>query len=456
LLLVFLIRPLVKGLWTLDGVAWLPLLAFAAVITLFPAYGFRPECIPLLINHGVLALISLGPLLMGARRNAAFHEQGGLFAFSALVCLILFTGVALWFAPQDLPPAPARLVEIRDPDTTRRYTLHVFDGEEAGPVEGRPLIFVVPPEFGQAKAVNSICAALEARGFAVITYTRQGFSSPARLYRLWRSFIRGTVFTRANEQGRSLENELRREIQFVLPHVKENLGDLAPGADSLFLAGWGAGGSALVYLASQPSQSGDRLPGHPGATLPLYGAKALVVVESRLWSAWEAAPPPDPLSGGSNPALQVLAAVGNWFARFLPEKIKGPGPVPRPQIPMLYLVSDRAFDPEQWDYAALFHSLRDSMGPVALAAMEGAGPLDYTDFPTEYPLYTSLFSGYGESRDQRGARTSRSRVTWDTAALIARFCELAAGDNSSGGGSPGRTALHLETRYWNFGDLRVY
>jgi hypothetical protein len=153
--------------------------------------------------------------------------------------------------------------------------------------------------------------------------------------------------------------------------------------------------------------------------------------------------------------LQALAAARNWFAGFLPDKMGGPGAPPRPLVPVLYLASDWTFDRGQETYAALFSGLRDSPAPAALAALSGAGPLDYTDFPLEYPLYTVLFPGRSEARDAAGAPIIQTRISQDTAALIARFCRLVTtgGTNTS---APDRTEIQLETRYWNFGDLRLY
>jgi hypothetical protein len=112
--LIFLIRPLFKGLWPLDGIAWFPILSLAVMAVLFPAYGFRPEGLPLLAYQGAMALISLRPLLAGPRRG--FHKRSPLFTFPALVFLALCTALALCFAPLDLPPPEARLVRGPDRD----------------------------------------------------------------------------------------------------------------------------------------------------------------------------------------------------------------------------------------------------------------------------------------------------------------------------------------------------
>ena len=452
--LIFLIRPLFKGLWPLDGIAWFPILSLGVAVTLVPAYGFRPEYLPSLVYQAVIALISVKPLLAGTRR---LHRRSAPFTFLNITALVLFTGIALWFAPRDLFPAEARLVRERN------YSLRIFDARRPS----GDLIFLVPPEFGGIRALDSVCTALAERGFTVIAYTCSGLRSPGEMIRLWSSFRQGTVLKKANERGRVLEEKKRREIEFILPYVRENLGTLAPAAQdgAVFLAGWGSGGSALYYLASEQIAPPGRLfiPGRAGAGKMFDGVRGLVTVESRLWSAWEPEPPPAAEAApDQNPLRRTLWLVGRWFARFRPEKIRGPGEVRPPAIPLLCLVSGRAFASEaaRRDYAALFAGLRNSSGPAALAALKGAGPLDYSDFPADYPLYSALFPGGEKKFDGFSAG--------DTAALIARFCALAAGAKTENGAeaggdtageSPGelsRGALYLETRYWNLGDLRLY
>jgi hypothetical protein len=482
--LIYLIRPLFKGLWSLEGIAWFPILALGVALALFPAYGFRPEYLPLLVYQGLVALACVKSLLNG-RRGAGPRGQGLLFTVPAVAALVFFTALALWFAPLDLPPVKSRPIQVRNGG--RGYTLRVFDGR--GPSRG--LIFLIPPGFGGVRAVDGVCAALGDRGFTVISYTRSGLRSPGELARLWSSFRRGTVAKGANEKGRALEDEKRREFDLLLPYVMENLKTLAPGADgsALFLAGWGAGGSALYSLASEQAGPGrfsnlGRAGGMGngignGIGNRLYGALGLVAVESRLWSAWEPElPPAGVVEPDQNPLLRALGALRRWFARLRPTRIQGPAEPRPPAIPVLYLVSGRALDEEAAgrDYGAVFAGLRNSQGPAALAALEGAGPLDYSDFPAKYPLYSALFPGpKGAAPAATGDRAGDSSAL--TAALIARFCELAAGApgdpgpgaNGTNGnpvysGNPGnpaetresRQGLYLETRYWNLGDLRLY
>jgi hypothetical protein len=464
--LIFLIQPLFKDLRSLDGIAWFPILSLAVTAAVFPAYGFRPEVLPLLLYHGVMALISVKPLLAGTRRG--LYKRSLFFTFPAAALLAFFTAAALWFAPLDLPPSDARQVPVPGGGCI----LRIFDARRLF----RGSIFLVSPEFGGMRAVDGVCAALAERGFTVISYTRSGLRSPLETARLWSSFRRGTVLKKANERGRALEEEKRREIEFILPYVKENLGTLVPGAEDggLFLAGWGSGGSALYYLASEtavrPGAGRFSAAGRAGAGKMFDGVLGLVVVESRLWSAWEPElPPAAETAAARNPLLQGLEAAGRWFARLQPEKIRGPVETETPALPLLCLVSDRAFDGEaaRRDYGALFAGLRNARHPAALAALEGAGPLDYGGFPAEYPLYSALFPGGPAGRFD-------GLFTWnpaeDTAAVIARFCGLAAGaetgveaDPAAGEGGQvlsgqdsSRRTLRLETWYWNLGDLRLY
>jgi hypothetical protein len=419
--LIFLIRPLFKGLWPLDGIAWFPILALGAAAAMFPAYGFRPEYLPLLVYQAVTALVSLKPLLEGARRDAGLYDRGAFFTFFTIAGLVLFTALALWFAPLDLSSAEGRQVRVEN--RGKRYTLHIFEGR--GPSQG--LVFLVPPEFGGIKAVDSICAALGDRGFTVIGYTRRGLRSPAALAGLWSSFRWGTALKKANDAGRALEEEKRREIEFILPYIRENLGALAPGAGggAFFLAGWGAGGSALYYLTAEyavPSVGRFPSPGRAGrAGRGNYEALGLMMVESRLWSSWDPAPGTAAAADG-NPILEALRRLP---ARLMPEKIGGPGEPQSPGIPVLYLVSGWALEEKtaRRDYAALFAALRNSPGPAALAVLEGTGPLDYSDFPVEYPLYRALFPG------PRAA----GRAGGFPVALAAQFYDLAAGASKTPG-----------------------
>lgn len=463
LLLLFIFRPLVKGLWPLEGLNWFPLLAFGIVLCLFPAYGFRPECLPLLIYFAVLALLNLPSL-----HNDDFHDRGLIFILPAALFLALTMAVALIFAPAELPAAAApKVVTIQNERQNRNYTLHIFGlaedaadgGLAAGPSQAldgrqgrgrqgrylRPLLLVIPPDAGGIQAVDALCASLADRGFTVISYS----STQAERYRIWQSFRNGTVTKKANDFGRDLESGRREDLEFLLPHIRRNSNVIVPGADpdKLIIAGYGSGGAAAAYLAADPAFAAQN-----------KQLQGIIAVESGFWSSYrpeERALLPIPVDANRFNRARIL--VQNWFAGLKPLKIAGLGTVPRPNIPALYLVSDRALEgAAQTRYAAIFDLLQKAApAPAALIALKGAGPLDYTDYPAEYPLYSALFP----AQDKKAGLQGRDFIE-DTAALITGFAAavLQAPDTLRKGAT--RAEFHLTSRSWedpswNLRDLRV-
>ncbi|GHV50850.1 hypothetical protein AGMMS49579_05120 [Spirochaetia bacterium] len=455
-LLLFIFRPLIKGLWPLDGLNWFPLLALVITLGLFPAYGFRPECLPLLLYFAVLALLNLPSL-----HNDDFHDRGLGFILPAALLLVLAAAVALFFAPMDPTEkvtAP-NIVMVRDERQNRNYTLRIFgpaeDTAESALAEpqqtpGRPLLLVIPPEAGGIRAVDTLCANLADRGFTVISYSRRGFDSlaPDKLSRMWQSFRNGTVSKKANDFGRALETGRMEDLNFLLPHIKRNSAALVPGADpeTLIIAGFGAGGAAAVYLASSPAIMAQN-----------RQLRGIVTVESGFWSSYsEEERIPRSIPATTNWFKKTGSAVQNWFANLRPLKMTGLGTVQRPVIPTLYLVSDRALEGvAQTQYAAAFDLLqKPGPAPAALIALKGAGPLDYTDYPVEYSLYSALFPGQGEKTGLRG-----QDFIENTTAVITGFAAavLQAPDTLRQGAT--RADYHLLTRSWedspwNLRDLR--
>jgi hypothetical protein len=456
-LALFLARPLVKVLWPLDGLAWLPLLALGITIGLFPAYGFRPECIPLLLFELVLNVVHFRRLVFGggARPGDDFRDGNPLLAVPALAALAAALLLVFVFSPR-LPPGltteGVQFVKIRDePRELRIY----------GPVQGesapgvRPLILLIPPEAGSIPAVDLVCAGLRDRGFTVISYSRKGFDfpalvdnrrlslpSPALINAMWRAFRAGTTFKTANDQGRALEIERMGDIEWLLPRVRA----LAGAAENapLFLVGYGAGGGALVLFSE-----------NPGFDQRFGGVLGMVAVESRLWSAWRPEPPlAAEISAGAPWNQRIWGSVSNWFGGLKPRRLSGIGALPRPGLPLLCLVSDQAASPGtggragENPYQALIATLRNSPHPAALAAISGAGPLDYTGYPLSHPLYSFLFPGRETSAPGGGPLTGTVNIISN---FIVELLEQNAADSSIQ--IPARhsvnTARYLET--WNSG-----
>jgi hypothetical protein len=468
---LYLVRPFIKGLWALDGLVWLPLLGLGIAIGLFPAYGFRPECIPFLVFASVCNCINVSALMFSAtsRRNDDFRDWNPFCTILALGFLL-----ASFFVMVAFPPAiPSALVsdgveskKIHNKARNRDYFVRVYGpvpaagvSPDSEPVNGgiRPLIFLIPPEAGSISAVDRVCAGLRDRGFTVVSYSRRGFDLPAtgengrrhgrrqgrryrvslaRLNALWRAFQDGTVFTKANVQGAALEAERMEDIAFLLPRIPA-LAEQAADPElaektPLLLAGYGAGGSALTLFAAADGEFSSRF----------SNVKGIVTVESRFWSMYRSEPPVFPALPNRAPwHLRLKRAVTQWLSGFKRQRVTGFGEFPWPGVPVLCLVSDRAMafsggaEGPLGDnpYRALLETLRDSSGPAALVAIKGAGPLDYCDYPLSHPLYSFMFPGAEKNAAQGAALPA------DTASIICNFAVMALGRETAAltGGTDG-------------------
>jgi hypothetical protein len=453
-LLLPLLRPLFKRLWPLEGLAWLPLLGLAIGLGIYPAYGFRPETLPLVLFAVLLTILNIPAMASSAasRPNDAFRDRGIVFTAAALAFWAAAGALALGFSPQipaDLSVEGVRTLTIRDEGRGRDYFARIYD-PPGGP---RPLprILVVPPESYSVAAVDRICAALRNRGFTVISYSRRGFDSPAfgdrgRKYRtplkigeLWSVFRRGWKYQKENDRGRALEEGRGEDIAFLLPYIRQNR---AFGQGPLVLAGYGAGAAALVYRAESPNFGG------PASGAPVRG---IVAVEAGLWRVYEAEPGPP--AGAPEEAPWYAAAwtaVKGWFTGLRPRRVRASGPAPSPAVPVLYLVSGRAADRSlrETRYRGVYKALEAAAGPAALVWLADAGPLDYTSHPLGNPVYSALFPA-------RKNRELRGQALIDAAAAVIGNFSAMLGDPPpelpAAAPIPG---LHIETRSWNLPDLR--
>jgi hypothetical protein len=111
------------------------------------------------------------------------------------------------------------------------------------------------------------------------------------------------------------------------------------------------------------------------------------------------------------------AALGVRIANLGPKKVKSIQQPPLPEVPVLYILSDRALYSRGREnrYMSIQESFRNSASPAALVMVPGAGPLDYSDVPEKYPLLSLLFPG------DRAPVWSREDYLPGTASLIVNF-----------------------------------
>jgi hypothetical protein len=431
-LLLALIQPLVRTLKPSRGLVWLPLPAFFIAIGLFPAYGFRPEALPLVVLSIIITIIRLPRILStlgkGDIEYIEYTEREIFRSFSGIVLLCAALAVIMVFSPVEVP-AYGRVYTFPAKDGGgREYFFRVYRGQDENvriDGEKKPLLVLIPPLYGSVGVLENLCGELLKRNFTVLTYSRRGFDAPAldgekaygvsppEWFRRGRAFLSGTGNVRDNERGRLLEKERKDDVLFVLSQILRNprldeglsLFDIA-GRDSVFLGAYDAGASALLML------SGDR---DFVRNRPFI--KGIIAVEPPLWSLFTEEvreyeePPP-----GASWFRRLRAGLGRRLDSLKSKKTVGPAAVPRPGYPLLIAASDRVLDdPPARRYEAVRLYLQASGQPVVLAAMDGAGPLDYSDFPLKYPLISAFFPGRKrEAFDPREAAGG-------TAAIIARF-----------------------------------
>ncbi|MDR1900990.1 MAG: hypothetical protein LBQ88_01725 [Treponema sp.] len=332
------------------------------------------------------------------------------------------------------------------------------------PQEKRPLLIVIPPVSGSVTAVDLLCVELRERGFIVLSYSRTGFDSPAltdtgrrlslspaKKWELYRIYSSGTVDVKANTRGRILEQERMRDIDFLLSWIRQISISAGGGVsalpdadlDRVFLCGYGAGGSALALIAASPAFSRSN-----------PQVKGLIVTESLLWSCFTAQEQPfKELPPKAGLIQKIWNDIENWFISLNPPKIGSVETVPHPTLPLLIMLSDLAMDDHRNDmrYTAILKLFEKTETPSVLAIIPGAGPLDYTDYPVKYPLYSVL------SPRKYGSFLQKRDLTQKNAALITNFAAgiIAAEQRTDNQYSSAlRTekieGIHLETKVWNF------
>jgi hypothetical protein len=457
-LLLPLLRSLIKNLWSIDGLVWLPVLALGIIIAIFPVYGFRPECIPLLIYGIVFNIANISQIisLIAHLHNDDFREwRLGLTSF-LIIILVCVLGIGLFFLPRDdtaLISEGVSSVTAYDESRQENFFLRIYGPvtESAGKTQ-RPILILAPPITLSILAVDQLSAALRDEGFTVISFSRENFDFPAidqkgKIYwpsvpvliNLFRASTQGRYSVAANTIGRSLESGRGEDIRFLLDYIKRHRG--IPGYvgengwNCIFATGYGAAGAALLSLAGDS----DFVAQNPGL-------RGIIAVES----------PPLSILKGNNPVPgEVPPRNANWFhllrlgitgwiADIGNRKITGVGNIPGAGIPACFIVSDRIQLSKYQDdrYAGLLRVFHGAKAPAILAAISGAGILDYSDIPKKYPIYSFLSPG-----KDRNIQADTGNVPGEddsppaTALLMKNFIVSVL----EGTGFPARKGVYLET-----------
>jgi hypothetical protein len=459
-LLLPLIRPFFKRLWTMDGLTILPLLALGTGVGIFPAYGMRPECLPLVMYAVFLNIANL-PALGGVLRqlkNDDFRDRGILGTGFFVALLAAVTALAVCFSPPrdtTMADSGTRSATVRDEERNIELFLRFYAQELSEAAEKRPLMILIPPAAGSLPAVDRVCGALSRRGFTVLAYSRQDIDAPAlqedgkgrllspiRGLRRFRALFQGTRWAAANAIGRGVEEERKQDLAFLLSSLQNRGGltELLPGdamdRNLIFIAGYGAGGAAAVSLASAAGFA-ERNP----------AVRGIIGLESPILSTLGQGPAERAATSRGQLGWSFLVDLGAKITGLTPKRIRGLDWIPQPEVPVLFILSDWALSYSQrrkQRYLSVLETYRRAAVPAALVMVPGAGPLDYSDVPEKYPLLSRLFPGdatplWAGEEYQDG-----------TASLIANFCSTLL-DNGAIPRIPLDRAIHVEVnRAWNF------
>ncbi|MDR0539582.1 MAG: hypothetical protein LBG74_03645 [Spirochaetaceae bacterium] len=380
-----IIRPYVKSLWYVDGIVLLPLVAFFCTAGVFAAYGFRPECIPLLIYIIIINITNTNALFsyLMHLRGVGFIDKKVIVFFISIFCLGAAAACAVFF----LPMRPSTLItentqniNLADNETGYEYTARIYG---SGQDTSEHVLLVVPPVTGGMGVVDALCAALAQEKIVVLSfsrgdidmpaYTENGklrFSSFARIPYNWKVLTRGVSYKKENELGRKLEAERRYDIQFLMRYADSRW----PNAKKI-IAGYGAGGSAAAYLAADSGFCA----GHPSL-------RGVIALESYFYTVFTAEA--EPVLETPAQTFAFITQARNYLLLRKPLKIKGLADVCKPALPVLFIASHYNTQNESalWRYAALEKTVRENSGSATLEKLEGIHAFDWTDVPEKYPI----------------------------------------------------------------------
>ncbi|MDR2467530.1 MAG: hypothetical protein LBD22_01045 [Spirochaetaceae bacterium] len=396
-----LCKPYFKSLAKIDGFIWLPPLALFCSLALFPAYGFRPECIPLAIYAFINNCLSSRSFFASLTKlRYTDDERGPLYSILMLVFLVGTVFIAIRFLPltDGKNLTASQTITVRDTLRNNEYYINIYDTSVAA--ASKPVILAIPPLAGSASIIDQMCTELAKEKVTVVSFSRKGFDIPAfngedgivlPESRVVKNFLaslwNGTQKERENNAGRLLENERIKDLEFVLPFVITNY---KPNA--VYIIAWGTGASALIELFTSENVHGGLIRGG-------------IIIEGRLFSFYELPPSEtEPYSNSriaSNIAAKHWTEFQTWLASLKNKRVVPMPILPKPQIPLLYIASDMisaTTADQQRPYQAALEFTRHYGDVMQIRAVHGAGSADFSDAPLKYPVITTLAGSLGKRR----------------------------------------------------------
>lgn len=421
LLFISVARPFFRLFRGIDGINVLPGMALLLCVASVPAFGFRPELLPLFLAALGATFFSLPRLADIARglRVDDYGERSLAAAALKALALVFCVGFAMTFQPDpaagaDESAAFTEGVTAVDGSRGAAVRLRILRPETGDQAARFPIAVVAPPILGSAGMVDAFVEALVSRGYFTVVLSRPGLDVPAvdaagglamprvdAAFGALSSLFWGHRWKFAADRGAALEAERLADLSFAASYAvaaaeRRERAFVYADPTSVALVGFGAGGSAALYAAAGPDALRYR---------------AAVAVEPALLSLRV------PRAAGA----EGPSGVSRFLSRFGLERVALPGAageIPSASIPALLLLSDRIQDVRSRDgrYAGAIRYLRAAAGPGFIASFGGAGPADFSDVPSEYPVYGFFSPPY--EREEREAGYYAERAAEAVAAFL--------------------------------------
>jgi hypothetical protein len=404
-----LLRPFVRLFAASDGFVFFPPAALLCAIAVIPAYGFRPECVPLLIYAVLFNFMNLKALFAVFLRLKISDGEGRnvvrlcICALSLSLCM----GLAFKFLPAPelgmsedeqndvgqnahvLSDAETGFFKLHDAERNADLFVRYYPAALSQNDNGAVILF---PPLAVPHIPKKIISRLLENGMSVIILTHpfsdsvvddgNGADTKASLLVRARNamlLVSGMRDAKRVGEGRALVAERLSDLRFFLNAIKQGEINFSRGNFSqLFFLGYNEGGAAMVEFLSNRNE------------LRIFPEiKGAAVIESVM------------LSGVTAP--ENTGAPENTKRFIFTPNTETPeiGAVPHSLLPVLFIAGDSiiAGKNRYGRYVAVLQELLESPSPFIIAAVKGAHHIDFTGLKNDYPVLELDFKGEMEENE---------------------------------------------------------
>jgi hypothetical protein len=406
-LLFAIVRPYIKAFRQTSGFVFFPPLALFCCAATIPAYGPRPECIPLFLFTLIYNIINFSALTSVISRLKSYYVRNHSVIASLFVMLLLgfSLGAAFKFLPENDAKINSDKTEITLRDETRGCDLSIsvynLNGENG-------VIVLTPPLITAFVLIENMCVELSAKGYSVISFENVDKTSFSKKLKLFRLAVSMTDNIKLNAEQRELVFEREKDIRFILGSIKNNdaLKNILINCDNIYLAGYGAGGAAAIALV-----------GDDGFLELNPEIKAVTAIESIFLCDFTKRKPE--ISDEKTTFNKIIAAF-----KKAPPRLEN---VVHPKLPILFIAGDGAQAKKtKGRYIAVVQTMLEAELPFFFASVTGAHEIDFSTFSDEYPvapIFLKSPTSGGGGGEEYGA-WPRDEVIKRSAEYIADFFRL--------------------------------